>query len=117
MYLFDLNLNDNKNIFLVIKTILGIGKFVSDKITKKLGFSKNLYLKMLSKKQLFKFTKIINSLLFLTNNLKKMEIINFKKMLQLKNIKAFRKLNGLPIRGQRTQTNSKTAKKKLSIII
>lgn len=55
---------------------------------------------------------VVNGMkLVLNNNLKQLKIINFKKLLELKFLKAFRKLKKLPIRGQRTKTNCRTAKK------
>jgi small subunit ribosomal protein S13 len=113
MYFFNYNLNTNKNLDMSLIKIFGLGIKKSKKIIKKLGFSHNICLKDLSKLQLFNLMKIINCLIYnLGDNLKKLQTINFEKILKLKLIKAFRKLKGLPIRGQRTQTNAKTSKKR-----
>lgn len=112
MYLFDSNLSSDKQLNFSLTRIFGLGHKNSKKILKKLGFLKNLTVKILTKTQIYNLVKIINSLnLLLSHNLKKFELLNFKNSLNLKLIKSFRKLSGLPTRGQRTRTNAKTAKK------
>lgn len=114
MYLVNSTLKTNKNIYSSLTGVFGVGFKISRHLVKKLGFCKNLKFYLLSDKQLFKLKKTINLFIFfLANNLKKILTINFKKALKLKLIKAIRKLNGLPIRGQRTKTNARTAKRVL----
>ena len=112
MYLYNCNLKTNKNIHLVLTYIFGIGVNISLKITKKLGFCKNLNLSLLTKNQMTKLKKGINYFsFFLSDNLKKFKIINFKNSIKLSLLKSIRRLKNLPVRGQRSKTNSKTAKK------
>ena len=81
-------------------------------LCKKLGFAKNLKIKNLKKKQIFNLTKTIElSSIIISNNLKKHKILINKKLLDIKSYRGFRKLKGLPARGQRTRTNRKTARK------
>ena len=69
-------------------------------------------LKNLSKNQIFKLNKFLTKLnFFLANELKKVETEIFKQKLKIKLLKSFRKLHGLPVRGQRTHTNAKTARR------
>jgi small subunit ribosomal protein S13 len=114
MYLLNYNLQIDKKIYIELKKIFGLGLVVSLKITKKLGFCKNTSFKLLTKNQVLKFKKVMSFFsFFLSDNLKKFQMMNFKRVLRLNLLKAVRKLKGLPVRGQRTKTNSKTAKKKL----
>lgn len=113
MYLFGSKLVKNKPLILSLKLIFGLGKTNSFSILKKLGFCLNFKVQDLNKKQMFKLIKIIYSLqIFLASDLRKFRLLLFKKLLKIKLIKGFRKNDGLPIRGQRTRTNAKNAKKK-----
>ena len=58
------------------------------------------------------FIKFIENFnLLINSDLKKSKIRITKKLVQIKAYKGIRKLRGLPIRGQRTHTNAKTASK------
>jgi small subunit ribosomal protein S13 len=112
LYLFETELLKNKTVILALKLIFGLGNFNATLAIKKLGFSKNLKIKSLLKKQIHKLIRAVNSLnILLANDLKKFRFSMFQKLLNIKSIKGFRKSCGLPIRGQRTHTNAKTARK------
>lgn len=112
IYLLETKLPENKSIFFALNSIYGIGRKTSFLICKKLGFSLNLKVKNLSAKQALDLLKIIDfSRLILSNELKKIKLLNFKKLISIKSYKGLRKLKGYPIRGQRTHTNASTAKK------
>jgi small subunit ribosomal protein S13 len=114
IYIFESELHKNKSIFLALMNIYGIGKFHSLLICKKLGFSKNLKVKNLSEEQINKLIKIIESLnIKLVSDLKRLHLLNKKKLINIKSYRGLRRNQGLPIRGQRTHTNSKTARKRL----
>lgn len=113
VYLFESELPENKPIFLSLTHIYGFGKLSSEFVCKKLGFSKNLKLKNLSKEQISKLVKTIESLnKELASDLKKSKKFSLKKLIAIKSYKGLRKIKGLPIRGQRTHTNAKTSKKR-----
>jgi small subunit ribosomal protein S13 len=112
LYLFETELLKNKTVTLGLKLIFGLGHFNVAFVIKKLGFSKNLRIKNLLKRQIYKLIKAVNALnILLANDLKKFRLSIFQKLLNIKSIKGFRKSCGLPVRGQRTHTNAKTARK------
>jgi small subunit ribosomal protein S13 len=81
-------------------------------VCKKLGFSKNFKTSELSSDQISKLVKIIEkSDLIVTNKLRKLQAFSLRNLVDIKSYKGLRRLNGLPVRGQRTHTNSKTAKR------
>ena len=95
--------------------VYGLGKSISLLICKRLGFSKNLKVKHLSKEQINKLVKTIENLdKELASDLKKLKILSTKKLVNIKSYKGLRKIKGLPIRGQRTHTNAKTSRKRFS---
>jgi small subunit ribosomal protein S13 len=114
MYLIETKLSEIKSVFFALTKIYGIGDNRAFLICKKLGFLKNFKLKRLSENQIYKIIKLVEVLnLSVTNDLKKFRVSIIKKATFIKSYKGFRRVKGLPVRGQRTHTNSKSAKKQL----
>jgi small subunit ribosomal protein S13 len=112
VYILETELLENKSIHFSLTKIFGIGQFQSFLICKKLGFLSNYKLSTLTPDQTIKLIKFVeNSNILINSNLKKSKIILAKKLVQIKAYKGIRKLRGLPVRGQRTHTNAKTASK------
>lgn len=113
IYLLESKLPDNKSVFYALTSIYGIGRSRSFLICNKLGFSCNLKIKNLNKEQVNGLIKLIEELNFeLSGNLKKLRLLRVKKLISIKSYKGLRKAQGLPVRGQRTHTNSRTSRKK-----
>ena len=113
VYLFESELPKNKSIFFAMTYIFGLGKSTSLLFCKKLGFSKNLKVKNLSREQIVKLIKIIESSnLIIASELKKLRLLKAKKLLSIKSYKGLRRKQGLPVRGQRTHTNARTSRKR-----
>lgn len=112
MYLFETELLENKSVALALKNVYGIGQSKSIFICKKLGFCFSLKVKDLSEDQIARLLNLIKSSnLNITSDLKKFERLVTKKLVAIKSYRGLRKINGFPVRGQRTHTNAKTAKK------
>jgi small subunit ribosomal protein S13 len=112
IYILETELLENKPIFFSLTRIYGIGHFQSFSICKKLGLSNNCKLSTLKPDQIVKLVKSIeNSNLSINSSLRKSKIMLAKNLIQIKAYRGIRRLRGLPIRGQRTHTNAKTASK------
>lgn len=112
LYILETNLPENKSVFFALTYVYGIGKSTAFNICKKLGFCKNLKIKDLTQEQIIEILQITDlSDLTLNNELKKVKSLTLKNLIQIKSYKGLRRLKGLPIRGQRTHTNAKSAKK------
>lgn len=112
IYIFETEILNSKPIEFSLQKIFGIGKKQSLVLCKQLGFSKNLKTSKLSKDQIFRLVKKIEtSDLVLINDLKKLQTLLLRNLINIKAYRGLRRLNGLPIRGQRTHTNSKTSKR------
>lgn len=113
VYLFESEFTENKSIFLSLTNVYGIGKYNARNICKRLGFSKNLKVKNLSKEQTNKIIKTVELLnINVASNLKKIKLLISKKLISIKLYKGLRRYQGLPVRGQRTHTNARTARKR-----
>ena len=112
IYLLETKLQDNKPVVLSLQNIYGINKFQSFNILKKLGLSKNIKIKDLSENQIKKLSNLIEfSDVIIASDLKKKNILRLKTLISIKSYRGLRRIKGLPVRGQRTHTNAKTANK------
>ena len=111
IYIFDTEIPSFKSVKISLKNVYGLNNHQSIVICKKLGFSDNLLVSDLTNEQIAKLVKVIeNSNVIINNELKKLQIFNLKLLVDIKSYKGLRRIRGLPVRGQRTHTNSKTAK-------
>ena len=112
LYLLETKLSEKKSIFFALTQIYGIGKSTAFLICKKLGFSVNLKVKDLTQEQIVEILQVVELLnLTLNNELKKFKSLSLKKLITIKSYRGLRRVRGLPVRGQRTHTNAKSAKK------
>lgn len=112
IYILETDLNDKKSISFALIKIFGLNRAKAVKICKTLGLAQHLTFKDLKKDQLLKLVKFIeNSNININIDLKKLQISIFKKLIQIKAYRGIRKVRKLPVRGQRTHTNAKTAKR------
>jgi small subunit ribosomal protein S13 len=66
----------------------------------------------LSPGQVNQILKLIESLNFvLANDLKRLKLLRKQHLINIKSYRGLRRKKGFPVRGQRTHTNAKTAKK------
>ena len=113
VYLFESELSENKSLILSLTNVHGLGKANADLVCKKLGFSSNLKVKNLSKEQIVKLVKTVESLQIpLSSDLKKKKLLISKELMSIKSYRGLRRNQGLPVRGQRTHTNARTARKR-----
>ena len=112
LYLLETNLSEQKSVFFALTKVYGIGKSTAFLICKKLGFSINLKIKDLTQEQVVEILQLIDSLnLLLNNELKKFKSLTLKNLISIKSYRGLRRVRGLPVRGQRTHTNAKSARK------
>ena len=112
LYLLETNLPEHKSVFFALAKIHGIGQNTAFFICKKLGFSINLKIKNLNQEQITEILQVVDSSnLLLNNELKKFNSLILKNLVSIKSYRGLRRVRGLPVRGQRTHTNAKSAKK------
>jgi len=112
LYLLETNLPENKSVVFTLTKVYGIGRNTAFLICKKLGFSINLKIKDLTQEQIAEILQLIDSSdLLLNNELKKYKSMTLKNLIIIKSYRGLRRVQGLPVRGQRTHTNAKSARK------
>ena len=112
IYFLDTQLPESKPVLIALTNIFGINKKTSLKVCRKLGFCENFKVQELTQTQINDMLNVMNSLnLILNNELKKIKANEFEKLIEIKSYRGLRRLKGLPVRGQRTHTNSKSSKK------
>ena len=112
IYIFETEILNNKTLKVSLQQIYGLGKEQAILICKNLGYSENFLTGNLSNSQIVKLIKFIEkSGLIIVTELKKRQIFSLKNLIEIKAYKGLRKFNGFPVRGQRTHTNGRTAKR------
>ena len=112
IHLLDTELPDNKSVYIALKKIYGINSSCSKNICKKLGFSLNFKVYELTQEHKDKIVALLQRLNIVINyDLTKINKLNKIRFISIKSYRGLRKLKGLPVRGQRTRSNAKTAKK------
>ncbi|MCP4750253.1 MAG: 30S ribosomal protein S13 [Proteobacteria bacterium] len=106
----------NKRVEIGLTYIFGIGKTVSGRILKEAEVDKNIRIKDLSEEEVGKIRKIVQGLM-VEGDLRRTITMDIKRLLDLGCYRGLRHRRGLPVRGQRTKTNSRTRKgpRKVSI--
>jgi len=106
------NLAQNKVIYVALTYIYGIGISKSQYILKHLSINKMLKVSELSEIEFSKIRAYLeNSNLKLEGDLKKAQYQNIKRLIDINSYKGKRHLKGLPVRGQRSRTNSRTSRR------
>lgn len=112
LYFLETKISDKKPVLFGLTKIYGISKSSASIICKKLGFLSNLKIKNLTQEQIQDMLIVIESLnLMLNNELKTFKAQILKTLISIKTYKGLRRVRRLPVRGQRTHTNAKSAKK------
>jgi len=112
VYIFETEILNKKSLIFSLLAIYGLGRVRSRLLCRKLGYSENLTISDLTDAQINELISLIQkSGLVLTNELKKIQILLLKQKVSIKSYRGLRRIRGLPVRGQRTHTNAKTAKR------
>ena len=112
VYFLETEISNNQNSRKSLKSVFGIGQKKTNLICKKIGIAKNSKISDLSNSQLNNISQyVLNSEILITNNLKKEKILSLQRLVNIKSVRGLRKIKGLPVRGQRTHTNARTASK------
>ncbi len=106
----------NKRVDIALRSIYGVGPLVSKTVLEQTGIDPATRAKDLDEEQLSKITKKLQDVdvrgekVLLEGDLRRMIGENLKRLKNVKTYRGMRHMRGLPVRGQRTQTNARTRK-------
>src|SRR5580658_4104228 len=100
----------NKRIVIGLTYIYGIGVSSSRKILKEAGIDESKRTDTLSDVDVAKIREVIDRDFKVEGDLRRDVALNIKRLMDLGCYRGIRHRKGLPVRGQRTRTNSRTRK-------
>ncbi len=100
----------DKRIEVALTYVYGIGRPLSNKILAEAGIDANKRTNALTDEEIAKIREIIERTLKVEGDLRKEMSINIKRLMDIGCYRGLRHRRGLPVRGQRTRTNSRTRK-------
>jgi small subunit ribosomal protein S13 len=103
-----INIPNDKRVEIALTYIYGIGKTTSNKILEQASIDKNIRIKDLSNEDLNKLRNVIEKSYKIEGDLRREILLNIKRLKEIKSYRGSRHSKGLPARGQRTKTNSRT---------
>ena len=107
-----IDIPDNKRLEVSLTYIYGIGRKLSNDIIVKLGLDKNMKASALKEDDVARINSILQSEYAVEGDLRRQVQNNIKRLISIHSYRGMRHRLGLPVRGQRTRTNSRTRKGK-----
>ncbi|MGL4986340.1 MAG: 30S ribosomal protein S13 [Treponemataceae bacterium] len=102
----------NKHVDIALTYIYGIGRSAASEICKKTNIDPNRNINDLSQDELNELRKVIDGDYKVEGRLRSEIGLNIKRLMDIGCYRGLRHRKGLPVRGQRTRTNSRTRKGK-----
>lgn len=109
MRIAGITIPDNKHLFVALTAIYGIGKTRAKNILAETGVSESTQAKDLSPEKEQEIRKAVESF-NIEGDLRREVSSNVKRLKDVKAFRGIRHMKGLPVRGQRTKTNSRTVR-------
>jgi small subunit ribosomal protein S13 len=99
-----------KRIEIALTYLYGIGRSLSNQVLSRAGIDPNKRTNTLSEEEVARIRDIIEQEHKIEGDLRKEININIKRLMDIGCYRGLRHRKGLPVRGQRTRTNSRTRK-------
>ncbi len=103
-------LPSNKRLDVALQYIYGIGRTASAKIVAASGVDGSIRVKDLSEAQANKVREVVEKRYKVEGELRREVLGNIKRLKEIGSLRGTRHAKGLPVRGQRTRTNSRTVR-------
>lgn len=105
-----INLPDNKRIVIALTSVYGIGRPLSGRILKQLRINENTKARELTAPEEHALRDHIEKNVKVEGELKREVVMNIKHYKDISSYRGSRHAKNLPVRGQRTKTNSRTVR-------
>lgn len=103
-----INIPENKKIVASLAYIYGIGRPLAAQIIKQIKIDFHKRAKDLTNEELTRLKDFVEKNYKIEGDLKRLIQGNIKRLKEINTYKGYRHMRGLPVRGQRTKTNSRT---------
>jgi small subunit ribosomal protein S13 len=97
-----------KQIEIALTYVYGIGLSRSKQILSKAAVSPTIRCKDLSDQDIIQLRQVIDNDMEVEGDLRRSQTMNVKRLIEIGAVRGRRHFAGLPVRGQRTRTNSRT---------
>lgn len=104
------NIPTNKRVEIALTYIHGIGRTKALQIVETLGFPRDRRVQDLTDQEVIQIREMIDKDHVVEGDLRREVSMNIKRLMDLASYRGLRHRRGLPVRGQRTQTNARTRK-------
>jgi len=104
------NIPDNKRIEVALTYVYGIGRTLSNKILAQAKIDPNIRAQKLLPEETNRLKEIIEKGLRVEGELRRERMMNIKRLKDIGSYRGGRHAKGLPVRGQRTKTNTRTVR-------
>lgn len=108
--LIGVDIPDNKRLEISLMYIYGIGRRLSNEIIARLGLNPNMRANKLSQDDIARLNTLLQAEYVVEGDLRRQVQNNIKRLISIHSYRGMRHRVGLPARGQRTRTNSRTRK-------
>lgn len=99
-----------KRVEIGLTYIYGIGRPSAQKILAQTGVNPDIRVKDITEADLTKIREYIDKFMTVEGDLRRTVALNIKRLIEIGCYRGIRHRKGLPVRGQRTKTNARTAK-------
>ena len=107
-----INLPLNKQVYIALQYIYGIGDHYAEKICKELNIDRSKRVNNLTEDEVLKVRELIDKNYSVEGDLRRDISLNIKRLRDLGTYRGTRHRKKLPVRGQRTHSNARTRKGK-----
>ena len=107
-----INLPLNKQVYIALQYIYGIGDHYAEKICKELNIDRSKRVNNLTEDEVLKVRELIDKNYSVEGDLRRDISLNIKRLRDLGTYRGTRHRKKLPVRGQRTRCNARTRKGK-----
>lgn len=105
-----INIPTEKRIVIALTYVYGVGKPTAIKVLKEAGVSQDVRTKDLTDDQVNQIRAILENGRHLEGDLKRDRLASIKRLKEIGSYRGTRHTKHLPVRGQRTKTNSRTVR-------
>ena len=101
---------DNKRLEISLRYLYGIGPTLAQEICQKLSLNPDMRAHQLTADDIARITALLQNDYTVEGDLRRQVQNNIKRLISIHCYRGLRHRSGLPVRGQRTRTNSRTRK-------